>query len=66
MMFEIPRTLVVRHIINAFDERIARTEMALSICKHTKRRHQLNKFLTAIQKARERYNNELIELEGDT
>ncbi|WP_107838640.1 hypothetical protein [Metasolibacillus meyeri] len=53
-------------VLRILDERIARAEMALPLCKHTKRKHRLNKLLIALKEARKRYNNELIELEGDT
>lgn len=60
------RDYIVRQALVMLDERITRAEIALPICKHTKRKHRLNKLLMMMREVRERFNNELMELEGDT
>lgn len=53
-------------VLGILDERIARAKVALPLCKHTKRKHQLTKLLSALEQGRVRFDNTLPErLEGD-
>lgn len=56
---------IKRSMLNILDERIVSAEIALPLCKHTKRKHRLTKLLIAMREVRERYINELDDNDKD-
>lgn len=59
-----PREYIIRQVLNMLKKRITQAEISLTYCNHTKRKHRLKKLITAMKAVKERYNNELIELES--
>jgi|GEM_PF-3086644 len=55
---------IKRTMLSILEERIERTEIALPLCKHTKRKHRLTKLLSAMKHVRQQCIAELNELEG--
>ncbi|MED3800196.1 hypothetical protein P4604_22795 [Lysinibacillus capsici] len=55
---------IIRSVISILDERIKRAEIALPLCKHTKRKHRLSKLLTAAKQLKQQYITELKEIEN--
>lgn len=45
--------------IGILDERITRAKLALSLCKHTKRKHRLTKLLQTLEHVRETFEDDL-------
>lgn len=52
-----------RSVISILDERIVRAEIALPLCRHTKRKHRLTKLLNVMKQMKEQYIDELNKLE---
>lgn len=59
------RDYIVRQALIILDERIARAEIALPLCKHTKRKHRLTKQLNAMKHVKQQCIAESNELEGN-
>ncbi|SFN13861.1 hypothetical protein SAMN05421832_11642 [Psychrobacillus psychrodurans] len=53
---------MTRTMLSILDERIARAEIALKICKHTKRKHQLTKLYVRLIEIRNEQQNKLNDL----
>ncbi|MEA0556065.1 hypothetical protein U1P98_18595 [Lysinibacillus irui] len=56
---------IKRSMLKIIDERIKRAEIALPLCKHTKRKHHLSKLLKAMREVRERYIGEFNNIDKD-
>lgn len=56
---------IKQSMLNILDERIKRAEIALQLCKHSKRKHRLTKLLKAMREVRKRYIDELNGIDKD-
>ena len=58
---------ITRVVLSVLDERIKRAEVALKVCRHTKRKHRLTKLYNALVKFHKEQSIKLQQLthEGD-
>lgn len=56
---------IKRSMLSILDERIERAEIAMTLCKHTKRKHRLTKLLAAMKQVKERCIDELNKIDKD-